>query len=400
MSGALRIREAADAPARRAFLNLPFDLYRGDANWVPPLRRPAAKVLAGHAAFFEHAEMALLLAERSGSPVGRVAAIVNRAHNDYHGDRVGFFGFFECATGDEEAAAALIARAEAWLAERGMETIRGPVSPSMNSTCGLLVDGFDRPPMVLMPYNPPGYAALLEAAGLRGCKDLYAYLVEAEHVRPGSAAHERLQRTVRAVRRRRREVSVRPLDMGHYERDVLRFLGVFEEARKDNWGYVPVTAAEALETAGEMRSVVDPEIILLAEVAGQPAGACLALRNVNRGLAAAGGRLLPLGFLRFARAMRGLSEIRIFGIAALAGYRHLGITAMLLLEVIVRGLAKGYTTGEASWVLDENVMSNRTITGALHPRRYKTYRIYEKPIGATPQEVAVPATAKQRAPRV
>jgi len=384
MSDELRIRESSAARSRRAFLDLPFRLYRDDPHWVPPLRRTQAKTFARRTAFFANADMALFLAERAGRAVGRVAAIHNKAHNAHHGDRVGFFGFFECAPGEDEAARALLARAERWLGDRGLDAIRGPVNPSMNAECGLLIDGFDRPPMVMMPYNPARYAGLLEACGLRKCKDLYAYLVEATKVGAGTEAHERLLRTVRAVRRRHPEVTVRPLDMRKYEEEVLGFFGIFEQARGNNWGHVPVTKAEAMEAAAEMKPLVDPEIILQAEVSGRPAGACLALPNANRGLAAARGRLFPFGFLRFLRAMRGLPEIRIFGVAALERYRHLGITAILLLETILRGIPRGHTVGEASWVLEDNVMSNRTLTRALVPRRYKTYRIYEKPIAPRP----------------
>jgi len=380
MSG-LEIICADGRGARRQFLELPYRLYRDDPNWVPPLRSRQRRLFAGRGAFLEHADMALLLARRGGRPVARVAAIHNRAHNDRHGDRVGFFGFFECARDDAGAAAAVLGAAETWLAARGLDTLRGPVNPSMNAECGLLVDGFDSPPMALMPYNPPQYAALLESAGLAKCKDLYAYLLLGERLDETTAPRERLARLAAAARKRHPELSIRCLDMADYQADVLRFLDVFERARRDNWGHVPLTRAEALQTAAELRRVVDPGLIFLAEVAGRPAGASLALPNISPALAAAGGRLLPFGWLRFARQLKRTREMRIFGIAALEPYRHMGITGLLFLETILAGLARGIRRAEASWVLEDNLMSNRSITGGLAPELYKTYRIYEKAIG-------------------
>ncbi|HUS91685.1 MAG TPA: hypothetical protein VM695_07525 [Phycisphaerae bacterium] len=379
MSEPLTIRRVRDRRGRRRLLDLPFGLYRDRPDWVPPLRRAQAKLLAGKTAFFDRAEMALFLAERAGRAVGRIAAIHNRAHNDHHDDRVGFFGFFECDPADADAGAGLFAEAERWLAERGLTSVRGPVNPSMNAECGLLIDGFDRPPMVLMPYNPPEYVRLVEAAGFAKCKDLYAYLVRAEDVDEGKG-RDRMLRLADAMRRRHPEVHVRPLDMRRYEQEVLCLVDVFEAARSGNWGHVPLTGREVLEMARDMKAVVDPDLILVGEVDGQAAGAAMSLPNINRALAAAGGRLLPLGFLRFLRAMRRIHEIRILGIAVLERYRHLGLAGLLLLETILRGRAKGIDIGEASWVLEDNDMSNRTIRNVLEPEHYKTYRIYEKPI--------------------
>jgi GNAT superfamily N-acetyltransferase len=379
MSAELAIREVGDRRGMGRLLDLPMALYRGRPNWVPPLRRAQAKVLARKTAFFDHADMALFLAERAGRAVGRIAAIHNRAHNECHKDRVGFFGFFECDIHDAAAAEGLFDHARRWLADRGLTSVRGPVNPSMNAECGLLIDGFDRPPMVMMPYNPPEYAGLIEAAGFVKCKDLYAYLIRAADVDEGRGRN-RMLRLAEVMRRRHPEVRIRPINMKRYEREVLDLVEIFETARSDNWGHVKLTAREVLEMARDMKAVVDPDLILVGQVGDDPAGASMALPNINRALAACRGRLLPLGFLKFMREMKRIHEIRIFGIAVLERYRHLGITAMLLLETILRGRAKGIDIGEASWVLEDNEMSNRTIQNVLSPEHYKTYRIYEKPI--------------------
>lgn len=383
MADSLSIHRAERSRDRRRFRELPFRLYRGDPLWVPPLRSARARLFARKTAFFDHAAMALFLAERAGRTVGRVAAVHNTAHNDFHGDRTGFFGFFECEDADADAATALIAAAEAWLGGRGLDVMRGPVSPSMNAECGTQIDGFDHPPVALMPCNPPSYPRLLEGAGLRKVKDLYAYFLRQDKLSPGTKAHDRLLRSSRLLARRYPAVSIRPLNIRKMKDDILRFMPVFEEARRNNWGYVPVSAAEVDEMIGEFRSVVDPDIILFAEVDGNPAGVSLALPDVNAGLSQINGRLLPLGFLRFRRAMKQVTRMRIFGIAALEKYRHLGVTARLLNEIILRGTARGYRTAEASWVLEDNVQSNRMIENLLDPEHYKTYRLYEKPVERT-----------------
>ena len=382
MSGDLDIREARDRRSRKAFLNLPFVLYRDDPNWVPPLRQAHAKLFAGKTAFFDHAEMALLLAERDGRAVGRIAAIHNTAHNAHYNDRVGFFGFFECSPDDVDAAKALVGAAEAWLAERGLDTIRGPVNPSMNAECGVLIEGFDYPPMVMMPYNPRAYVDLLEAAGFRKCKDLYAYLIHDKELLPGTEKHERLVRTAVVLRRRHPEVRLHCLDMKKYQQEILRFMAVFEEARRQNWGYVPLTEKEILETASEMKMVIDPEIVIFAEVDGEPAGALIAIPDISGPLKAVHGRLFPFGLLKFLRMMKRVDRVRVLGIASLEKHRTKGITALLLMEVILRSIERRYHVAEASWVLEDNDMSNRTISKGLSPTRYKTYRIYEKSVGA------------------
>jgi len=383
MNADLNIQRITGGLARKRFIELPFALYRDDPHWVPPLNRDQEKILCGGTAFFANAEMNLFLALRGNEVVGRIAAIHNRAHLAAHGDGVGFFGFFECAPGDAQAAGGLLKAAEDFLRSRGLATVRGPVNPSMNSACGLLVEGFDSPPMILMPHNPPYYGPMLESLGLAKCKDLYAYAISSDIVGAGTPALDRLLRLTEAVRRRCPEVTLRTLNMRDYEREVLRFIGIFEEARRNNWGYVPLTREEILQSAREMKRIIDPELIILAEAGGQPAGALLALPNVNRAMAVLKGRLGPVGLLRFMCRMRRIDDMRVIGVAALEKYRRKGITGLLFGQVILNGLKRGIRLAEASWVLEDNFNSNQTIQGAFNPRRYKTYRIYEKSLLVT-----------------
>jgi hypothetical protein len=183
------------------------------------------------------------------------------------------------------------------------------------------------------------------------------------------------------LRRRHPNVGVRPMDIRRFREEILRFMPVFEEARSGNWGYVPITERELTELADELRLIIDPEIVIVAEVDGEPAGVSLGIPDINQPLAAAGGRLFPFGWIGFMRRRKRLTHIRVFGVATLKKYRMLGITNLLLLETVLRGIARGYRSAEASWVLEDNVLSTRTIGSALDPVHYKTYRIYEKPIG-------------------
>ncbi len=380
MNANLNIRAVNDRAALRRFVDFPEHLYRDNPLWAPALRSAQFKLFTGKTAFFEHAQMGLFLAERGGEVVGRIAAIHNRAHNEHYHDTVGFFGFFECAN-DPEAAQGLMAKAQGWLHEHGLTAIRGPVNPSMNHTCGLLIEGYDRPPMALMPYNPPYYRDLLENLGFAKIKDMFGYLINDSTVLPGTPAGDRMVRLGEALRRRHPGITVRTIDMSRYQEEVLRLMAVFETARRNNWGYVPLTKAEILETAHELRRIIDPAIVLIAEVEGRAAGAFMSIPNFNIPLAAVRGRLFPFGFLRFFRELKRVTEIRLLGVAALEEDRAKGITALLFVETLLRGLKRGYRLAEASWVLEDNQKSIQAIQGAAAaPRRIKTYRIFEKAI--------------------
>jgi len=386
MNNELTVRKVQSAGDRRRFLRLPYLLHADNPYWVTPLRRQQARLFAGGNAFFEHAEMSLLLAERGGKTVGRIAAIHNHAHNAHYDDRVGFFGFFECAGVDREAAEALFAEAERWVGARGLDRLRGPVNPSMNAECGLLIHGFDLPPAVLMPYNPPSYQALLEGAGFSKCKDLLAYLVDIRKIGPCTREYARMDAIADRIRRRYPEVQLRRLDMSRYEEEVFRFMPVFDEARRGNWGHVPMTETEMLERSRELKAVVDPEMALFAEVGGKPAGVCMGLPDINEALIGLNGRLFPFGFLRVLYRRRRIQWTRVFGIAALSKYRHMGIGPLLLHKMIIQSAARGYKGGEASWVLENNLLSRRTIVQGLNSTHTKTYRIYEKAVCPAPAD--------------
>jgi hypothetical protein len=388
----LVVRPADSGSEFARFVDLPWRLYRNDPTWVPPLKADV-RLLFDRAKnpFFEHAEVQPFLARKDGRVVGRIAAVANSAHNAFHEDQVGFFGCFECED-DPEAAKALFDAAEAWLAARGFDRMRGPMNFSTNDDCGSLVEGFTRPPSILMPHNPPYHARLYEAAGLAKAKDLIAYWFE------GGGAPERLRRGVETIRKRRNFV-VRQMDLKRFESEVGLIRSIYNSAWDKNWGFVPMTEHEIDHMAKQLRPIVVPELVLFAEVRGEPVAFALGLPNLNHALKQANGSLFPLGFLKIWWHSRHIHDVRVLTLGVKEGYRTSGVDALLYFELFERGAAKGYTHGEFSWILEDNLAMRRPLEnmGAVPD---KIYRVYERPVRRAAPAVpdAVPG-ASADAPR-
>ena len=361
--------------AFRAFIDVQYRLYRNQPHFVPPLRRERLDLFdkARHP-FFRHAEGAFFLARRDGRPVGRIEAIVNHAHNEFHGDRVGFFGAFE-SENDRTVSDALLASAARWLSERRLQVMRGPVTHSTNEETGLLIEGFDEPPMIGMPYNPPYYATLLEAFGLAKAKDVYGWEVRAEQTIP-----EKIHRVADMVRKST-NVVVRRANFADYAGEIRRAMAVYNASWTRNWGFVPLTEAEFIHAADQLRPVLErfPEGVLLAEVGGRPVGFCLAVLDVNQALVKVrDGRLFPFGFWHLYRGLRRIDQIRVMALGILSEFRHRGIDALLYLELLSHGQRLGYRRAEIGWTLEDNRAMNRAIL--MGGRHHKTYRLYEAPL--------------------
>ena len=371
----LEIIPADTGNALRAFIDLPYRLYRNHPHFVPPLRRERRDLFdrARHP-FFRHAEGAFFLARRNGQPVGRIEAIANHAHNQFHEDRVGFFGAFE-SEDDRAVSDALLERAARWLGERGLQVMRGPVTHSTNEETGLLIEGFDEPPMIGMPYNPPYYAALLEAFGLTKAKDVYGWEVRAEQTIP-----EKIHRVADIVRKHT-NVVVRRANFADYAGEIRRAMGVYNASWTRNWGFVPLTEAEFVHAAEQLRPVLErfPEGVLLAEIAGRVVGFCLAVLDVNQALVRVrDGRLFPFGFWHLYRGLRRVDQIRVMALGILPEFRHRGIDAVIYLELLSHGQRLGYRRAEIGWTLEDNRTMNRAIL--MGGRHHKTYRLYEAPL--------------------
>jgi hypothetical protein len=368
----VEVAAVRDRRERAAFVALPYRLHRADRCWTPPLRRDVRALLDPAVnPFFEHGEVACFLARRGGSPVGRIAAVHNRAHNAFHGDRVGFFGLFE-AQDDAAAAQALFDAAAAWLRARGLDTMRGPASFSTNDECGLLVAGFDDPAVLLMPHNPRYYQALFEGAGFARAKDLLAYQTTSDRL------PERLVKGVRAVERRH-GVRTRTLDPGRFDAELALVKRLYNRAWERNWGFVPMSDREIDHVAAQLRPVIVPQLVVFAEAAGETVGIGVALPDLNVALRAnRSGRLLP-GMLRLLWAARRIRRIRVFMLGTLPEWRARGVDAVLYERIWREGTARGYRWAEAGWILEDNLpMRNALVRMGFEA--YKTYRLYERPL--------------------
>lgn len=363
---------------RRAFVELPYRLYRDEPHWVPPLRRDIRELIDPHRhPFHEHATVELFLArDDRGRVVGRVAAVHNERYTAEHGDATGFFGLFECER-SVEVARALLGAAGAWLAGRRLTRMLGPESFSLNEECGLLVQGFDGPPMVMMPYNPPWYAELLEACGCTKAKDLLAYHVGYD----GQALPPPPERLVSAAGKlaERYGIVVRSMDRRRFWDEVERVRTVYNGAWAANWGHVTMTEAELRYMARQLKAVVDPELVLFAEVRGELAGFALALPDLNRVLRRLNGRLFPFGWAKALWHGRHIDALRILTLGVLEPYRRMGVAELMYLHYWRTYMAKGMTTGEFSWILEDN-MPMRTALEKLGARAYRTYRLYDAPL--------------------
>ncbi len=366
----LSIRPIASKKETEAFIRFAWEIYRDSPAWVPPLLMDRRKLMDRKGnPFYSHSEAEFFLARRDEKIVGRIGAIVNRNHNKEHADKLGFFGFFECID-DQSVATALVQTAREWLRARGMTALRGPASPSVNDEYGLLIDGFQHTPAVLMPYNPPYYARLLEGAGLAKCKDLYAYLMREENVFSPKFAR------VAELVRKREDLTVRPINMKDFKNEIKLIKGLYNSAWQHNWGAVPMTDDEFNALAKDLKPVVVPELVLIAEHKGVPVGFSLSLPDLNIALKHnKKGRLLP-GLFHLMTRKKEIKLVRIIVLGIIPEKIKSGAGSLLLYETGKRGIEMGYPFGEASWVLEDNVMMNRAAE-FMNGEKYKTYRIYE-----------------------
>ncbi len=353
---------------RKEFLEFPYRHYRGDPYWVPPLRVAQKDILdtAKHP-FYAHADMRCFVARVNGKTVGRIAAILDR--RQFEPEKLGFFGFFESME-SERVAAALVRAAWAWLAGQGVKVMRGPVNPSTNYECGLLVEGFDSSPYVMMTHNVRYYARLLEAAGMRKARDLWAYRSDV-----AKASMERIIRVAdRALERAR--LKIRPIRMDRFAEEVESVWRIYSSAWEKNWGFAPVAKEEFQWLAKDMKQILVPDLCLMGEVDGEPVGFALALPDINQALKPAGGSLFPFGLLKILYHQRKIRRMRILALGVVESHRTAGVAAGFYAELFRRANRLGYAEAESSWVLENNILMNRSLE-SLGAQRYKTYRIYE-----------------------
>lgn len=359
------------------FIRFAYDIYAGDPNWVAPLEMERRDFLDPKKnPWFEHGEAQLYLARRGGKIVGRIAAIRDPRYNQFHGTKWGWFGLFECVN-DQAIANQLLDQAAEWNRGRGFDRMLGPANFTSNHDWGCLIHGFDTPPAMMMPYNPPYYAELFASYGMTKAKDLFAWELTGHAPIP-----EKVIRIAEKVRQRE-GVTVRPIDLKDFDNEVKRVKEVYNAAWVANWGFVPFTDAEFEKLAREMKQVVMPELVLLAEIKGEPVGFAMTLPDANQALKAAGGRLtrfgLPIGLVKLLLASRKINRVRQVTLGIKPGYQRRGLDALLYLDSIRAAKAKGFMHGEAGWTLEDNHLINRAIE-MLGGKQSKTFRIFERPL--------------------
>ncbi len=361
---------------RKRFIDVPYQFYpERYPHWVPPLRRDVKQTLDPSTnAFFEHGDMQLFLAEdASGEVVGRVAGIRNGMHLQKYDDATGFFGFFECVD-DPAVADALLDAAAGWLRTQGLRYMRGPANPSLNDTAGLLVDGFDRRPSILMPYNPPYHETLLAQYGFERVMTMWAYYLHKKYVE-----YDRLKRGAEIVKRRTPGLSVRTLDMDRFDTEARTIREIYNDAWSNNWGHVPMTQAEFEHLADELKQIVDPAIVFFIEHEGEPVAFSIALPDINQALQhVPDGRLFPLGLPKLLlNARYGIYECRMPLMGVRKTHQGKGLDALLVLNTIENGPPNGYDACEMSWVLDTNdrLKNHVESLGAVVDKEYAMFEM-------------------------
>lgn len=357
-----------------AFIRFPYQHYKNHPQWVPPLLMDQ-KVLLNPKKypFWDHADHQFFLAKRDGSCVGRIAAIVDHRHNKVHDEKMGFFGFFETVN-DQEVADGLLGTAKDWVKQQGMNRLRGPANPCQNEDCGLLIDAFDLPPVLMMTYNYDYYQNLIESFGLKKAMDLWAYYIDATHIDPP-------EKMIRVVEKRmaRKSVVIRPINKKDFWAEAKKVWMIYNKAWEKNWGFVPMTEAEFDHLAKHLKSVVVPELGLMAEIQGEPVGFSLTLPDLNQALIHTNGRLFPTGLFKILKYEKKIDMARVIIMGVIPEHRNLGIDSMFYLETWRNAKALGYTRGEMSWILENNNQMNRALQ-MLGAEVYKTYRMYEMPV--------------------
>ncbi len=378
----LTIQKVETEEERRDFLSFPWKVYQDDPYWVPPIFSERMEFTdPEHNPFFDHAEVDFFSAVRGEEIVGTIAVFANHRHNEFQGENVAFFGFFEVSE-DFEAAQLLFERAETWAREHGYDALRGPAQFSTNDECGLLVDGFDDRPRILTTYNPRYYAGFLEKLGYQKARDLWAYQLSVKEFMEKTG--ERLDKLTTRILERK-NIKIRNLDMSIFYDEVNKVKELYNNAWSKNWGFVPMTDAEFDKLARDLKPILDPDVVFIAEKDGRTVGFSLSLLDLNQPLRLAYPKpgtpdwwvMAKLGW--YWKVRNQVDWVRVFALGVIPEYRTLGIDALFYYKTAVAALQKGIKMGEMSWILDNNELMNRPII-AMGGEVYKTYRFYQKPL--------------------
>ena len=372
----IEIKKVESKKQLAAFVDFPHTLYEGDPNYVPELHIAQRDILTpGKHPFHNHSTMQLFLAYKDGVIKGRIAAILNNNHNKFKNVTEGFFGFYDLYN-DREVSKKLLSEAEKWLVGNGATKMTGPVNPSTNETAGLLVDGFESPPVAMMTYNKPYYLDLLTAEGFTKNVDLLAYDLPTNVVDKKTLKLKELLRQ----RLKDRNITIRNINLKNFDSEVQKILKVYNAAWQENTGFVPMTDDEFKYLAKDLKMILDKDFAFVAEHEGNTIGFALAIPDINQTLIKIkGGRLLPTGIFKLLFGKKKINYVRIIALGVNKEYRKAGIEAFFYAEIIQRAIDKKITGGEASWILEDNEMMNKGLL-KMNARVYKRYRILEKAI--------------------
>lgn len=370
-----RIEKVSTPGQLKLFIDFVHDLYKDDPNYVPELFIAQRDLLTpGKHPFHEHAAVQLFLAYDGKQIVGRIAAILNNNYNAFNGVQEGFFGFFDCID-DQATADLLLNEAISWVRQRGATKILGPVNPSTNEPCGLLIEGFDEPPVVMMTYNAPYYVTLLDKAGFTKNVDLIAYKLTTKDY-----TGERLRSLTDAVKKRlsSRNISFRPIDLKNFKEEVAKLREIYNSAWDKNLGFVPMTEKEFTYMAKDLKLILDKDFCIVAEHEGKIVGFSLTIPDINQILInVKRGRLLPTGIFKLLTRRKKINNLRVMALGIVEGYRKAGIDMYFYLSIIDTGIRKNFISAEASWILEHNIPMNKAML-SINGKPYKKYRIYEK----------------------
>jgi hypothetical protein len=378
--GSLTIRPVRTRRELKRFVKVPFHLHRDSEQWVPPLVFERMQFLDRKKnPWFEHGEAEYFLAEREGEPVGRITAHVDSRWDSYQGGSDAMFCFFETAE-DPEVVRALFDAATEWAAGKGRERILGPMDFTTNDEIGILIEGFERQPMILEPWHPPYYQRLIEAEGFAKTMDVLMWELRMGQLKEGEkfdpSIHEAAEKALRDE-----GITIRNMRRREMAAEVRRFMDVYNEAWGDNWGFVPITDAEVEFQAKNLKQVLDEEWTFMAEKDGEVVGAALTLPDINQVMAKLNGRLLPFGWAKFLLGRRKIDRLRVFALGVKHDYRHTGVAAGLYLEHIkLAAQPDKIHWGEMGWILETNKPMNRAMEG-MGGKIVKKYRLYERSIG-------------------
>lgn len=375
--GSVTIRPVRSRRELKGFVKVPFRLHRDHPQWVTPLVFERMEFLNREKnPYFEHAEVELFVAERDGRPVGRISAQIDHRWDEYQGGSDAMFGFFETSE-DPEVARALIAAATEFAVAKGRSRLLGPMDFTTNDEIGILIEGYERRPMILEPWHPPYYRELIEAEGFAKTMDVLMWELQFGDLKEG----EEFDPAIHAAAKKALEdegITIRNMRKRDMAAEVRRFMDVYNEAWGDNWGFVPITDAEVEFQAKNLKQVIDEDWTFMAEKDGEVVGAALTLPDINQVMAKLNGRLLPFGWLKFLLGKGRVDQLRVFALGVKHDYRHTGVAAGLYLKHLEEAAKpEAIGGGEMGWILETNKAMNRAMEG-MGGKVVKRYRLYER----------------------